>query len=156
MTGGKSDELKGTLEKVLFHNQDSDFVVAKLKLDGGQSVSVIGNLSGVRAGDGLAVRGQWEKHAKFGQQFRITGFEPILPTTLGGLKSYLGSGLIEGIGPQLAERIVDKLGARALEIIQEDPKRLREVDGVGVHDSSDRALRRGQARGGWQAPRHDA
>ncbi|NIQ95103.1 MAG: ATP-dependent RecD-like DNA helicase, partial [Desulfuromonadales bacterium] len=94
-------------------------------------VTVIGNLPEVAPGEYLKLHGEWVDHPKHGRQFKVETIEQAYPATLEGVKRYLGSGLLSGIGPKLAERIVDHFGAETLEIIDEHPARLKEVPDIG-------------------------
>jgi exodeoxyribonuclease V alpha subunit len=94
-------------------------------------VTVVGNLLSVSPGEVLKLQGQWQIHPKFGEQFRITSYESVIPATAQGIEKYLGSGLIKGIGPVMARRLVTRFGVETLTIIETDIKRLCEVEGIG-------------------------
>jgi exodeoxyribonuclease V alpha subunit len=107
-------------------------VVAKLQEKGKKELTtVVGNLSGVTPGESLRLSGRWVHNKKFGEQFQVEAYEVILPATVHGIRKYLGSGLIKGIGPIMAERIVNKFALDTLEVIEKIPERLSEVDGIG-------------------------
>ena len=127
-------ELRGTLDRVIFHNSENGYTVFKLQSDGrdeADSVSVVGHMGTPEVGGSLCVRGQWVNSPRFGRQFRMDSFEPILPSTAEGIKLYLASGLIKGIGLRLAERIVARFGDQTLRILDQEPDQLRQVSGVG-------------------------
>ena len=95
------------------------------------AVTVVGYLAGVSLGETIKVTGRWETHPKYGQQLKIDSFEVTLPAGIDGIRTYLGSGIVKGIGPSLASRMVNAFGAETLEIIEGHPERLVEVDGIG-------------------------
>ncbi len=95
------------------------------------AVTVVGYLAGVSLGETIKINGRWETHPKFGQQLKIDSFEVTLPAGIDGIRTYLGSGIVKGIGPSLAARMVKAFGAQTLEIIEGYPERLVEVDGIG-------------------------
>lgn len=124
--------LDGTLERVVFQNQETQWTVARLLPDeGGDEVTVVGSLLGVPPGTPLTLRGSWVVDKRYGRQFRIDTYRTKSPETLIGIERYLGSGLVPGIGPELAKRIVGRFGLETLEVIEKQPERLREVEGIG-------------------------
>lgn len=125
------EELIGTVDKVLFKNEESNFAVIVLNLPHKISAVAKGNASHVQPGQQVCLKGAWVMHAKFGRQFSIQSCSIQLPESIGGLKKYLGSGLIKGIGKVYAEKLVDYFGAQVLTIIDQNPERLKEVGGIG-------------------------
>src|SRR4030043_499349 len=124
--------IHGLLEKISFHNEENDFVVAKLlEKDKRELTTIVGNLSGINPGESLKLTGNWVHNKKFGEQFQVETFEVTIPATLLGIQKYLASGLIKGIGPIMSERIVEKFGLHTLEVIEETPEKLSEVEGIG-------------------------
>jgi exodeoxyribonuclease V alpha subunit len=122
----------GLLEKISYHNEENDFVVAKLReKEKKELTTIVGNLSGVNPGESLKLTGKWVQNKRFGEQFQVESFEVTVPATLHGIQKYLASGLIEGIGPIMSERIVEKFGIHTLEVIEKKPERLSEVEGIG-------------------------
>lgn len=122
----------GFLERITYYNQENDFVVAKLQEKGKKELTtIVGNLSGINPGESLQLTGKWVNNKKFGEQFQVERFVVTVPATVNGIKKYLGSGLIKGIGPKMAERIVKKFALATLDIIEKRPERLSEVDGIG-------------------------
>jgi exodeoxyribonuclease V alpha subunit len=122
----------GVVEKITYANEESGFVVAKFQETGKKGLTtIVGNLRALRPGESLKLSGTWVNHSRFGEQFQVEHSEIAVPETLGGITKYLGSGLIKGIGPQLAERIVEKFGPQTLEVIEKSPERLTAVSGVG-------------------------
>ncbi len=136
-------QISGSVERITYYNAENGYSVIRLKPDtrgmlpfkyaGGREglITVVGNLPEVNPGEWLKLTGKWASHAKHGRQFQAEQCEQSLPATTEGVKRYLGSGLIRGIGPVMAERIVDLFGEDTLEIIDYEPARLREVLGIG-------------------------
>ena len=124
--------IEGNLEHITYLNKETQYTVARFKpphLTSG--VIVVGYLAGVSPGETLIVKGNWQTHPKYGQQFKIYSYEVSLPAAAEGIRAYLASGIIKGIGPSLAERLVAVFGTQTLEIIENDPDRLVEVEGIG-------------------------
>jgi exodeoxyribonuclease V alpha subunit len=122
----------GLIERITYHNEENDFVVAKLQEKGKRELTtIVGNLSGINPGESLKLTGRWVHNKKFGEQFQVENYEITVPATVHGIKKYLGSGLIKGIGPIMADRIVKKFALDTLDIIEKTPERLSEVDGIG-------------------------
>lgn len=125
-------EIHGTLEKVVFQNEDNGYTVARLNAGGRQQeVTIVGNLVGVNVGERLHLQGFWMNHAQYGRQFEVSAYTVEYPATLEGVRKYLGSGLIRGIGPVTAARIVEFFKKDTLEVIDQEPQRLSEVPGIG-------------------------
>lgn len=125
-------QIQGQIERITFFNEENGFTVAKLKVSGQRDlVTVVGNLPETNAGEILKLWGEWGTHPKFGEQFRIRRHETLMPATVAGIEKYLGSGLIKGIGPVMAKRLVRRFGTETLEVIDGDPQRLEEVEGFG-------------------------
>ncbi len=137
------DKISGSVERITYYNAENGYSVIRLKPDsrgmlpfkyaGGREglITVVGNLPEVQPGEWLKLTGKWTSHAKHGRQFQAEFCEQSLPANTEGIKRYLGSGMIRGVGPVMAERIVNKFGEETLDIIEENPKRLREVLGIG-------------------------
>jgi exodeoxyribonuclease V alpha subunit len=126
------ESLTGVLERVLFFNEENQFCIGELKAETlRRTVVVTGPLPGVQCGETLEVSGQWTHHPKHGEQFRVERFRSRLPATVYGIRKYLGSGLVPGIGPKYADKIVDHFGVETLDIISNHSKRLQEVPGIG-------------------------
>jgi len=138
--------VEGTLERIVF-SSGSDFTVARMVVAGEpEPLTVVGNLLGLPAGARLRAEGAFEDNPRFGRQFRVASFTELSPQTLDGIKRYLGAGLVKGIGPELAGRMVARFGEKTLEVLDEHPERLREVSGIG--DTRARAIREA-----WRAQR---
>lgn len=124
-------DLVGVLERLTFQNEENGYTVARLIPQGKQhEVTVVGPLGGVNIGETLHLRGIWTTHPQFGRQFEVHSYTIQLPASVDGISKYLGSGLIKGVGPVTAARIVDQFGAETLEIIENHPERLSEVPGI--------------------------
>src|SRR5690554_618016 len=123
-------ELEGIIERITFQNEENGFTVARLRVDK-DLVTVVGGLSGVRPGEGLKLTGRWDLHPSYGRQFTVESHEVLPPVTRRGIERYLGSGLIKGIGPVTAKKMVETFGLSTLEIIEKKPERLQEVAGIG-------------------------
>jgi exodeoxyribonuclease V alpha subunit len=125
-------ELSGQIEHITYFNEENGFTIAKVKVDGRRDpVTVRGILMGPLPGEVLTMQGEWTHHPKYGEQFRVVDYRTAVPASVYGIQKYLGSGLIKGIGPVMARRIVKKFGKKTLEIIEEEPERLAEIEGIG-------------------------
>jgi len=139
--------LSGQIEHITFTNQETGFTIAKVKVPGRyEPVTVVGTLLAPTPGEVLEMVGEWTSHPRFGDQFKVEQFTTKVPGTIHGIVKYLGSGMIKGLGPVMAERIVARFGKRTLDIIESDVGRLAEVPGVG-------AKRVGMVATAWAAQR---
>ena len=124
--------LEAVLERITYANDETGYTVARVATDrSGDLVSVVGPLLGAQPGESLRLQGRWASHPQYGRQFQVEAYDTVLPATIQGIRRYLGSGLIKGIGPKMAERIVGHFGQATLQVIEEDPGRLVEVPGLG-------------------------
>jgi exodeoxyribonuclease V alpha subunit len=129
--------IEGDLERITYYNQKTHYTIASLKTSAaGRPVTIIGFLGGVQPGEKLKISGYWETHPKYGQQLRVTSYEVKLPATVQGIRKYFKSGIVKGLGPHLADRIVDHFGDKTLQIIERHSDRLLEVDGIGKSKAS--------------------
>ncbi|GAF99330.1 unnamed protein product, partial [marine sediment metagenome] len=127
-----AETIAGYLEHISYHNAENDYTVARFITSGTEKrITIVGYLSGVHQGENLRLTGNWKQHPRFGTQFSVESFQFIYPETETGIERYLGSGLIKGIGPKTAERIVGLFGCETLELIEHEPDRLKEVPGLG-------------------------
>lgn len=127
-----SAQLEGTVERVTYSNSENGYTVARLlPADDRELVTIVGNLASIAVGESVRLHGRWTSHPRFGRQFQVERYQVVLPASADGIRRYLGSGLIKGIGPVTARRIVDYFGIETLEVIEREPKRLREVSGLG-------------------------
>jgi len=132
-----AEVLVGTIERLTYYNEENGYTVAQVTPEGrAYTVTVVGNLLEVSAGESLRLHGQWTSHPRYGRQFQVERYATVLPATATGIEKYLGSGLIKGIGPVTARRIVRRFKMDTLRVIEEEPARLREVLGVGKHRAS--------------------
>ena len=125
-----SEELEGVIESLLYANDESGYAVVRLR-SGGQLLTAVGNLTAPVPGERVHLKGRWTSHPRFGRQFSVQEYQSHTPATVEGIERYLGSGLIPGIGGELARRIVEAFGEQTLEILDRQPKRLKEVEGIG-------------------------
>ncbi|MCB0060725.1 MAG: hypothetical protein KDE19_01365, partial [Caldilineaceae bacterium] len=131
------ETLRGVVERITYHNEETGYTVAKLTPERrtgtgfgrDYQVAVVGTMLGVNVGESVELTGQWTIHAEYGKQFSVEQMRAILPATVAGIEKYLGSGLIRGVGPVTAKRIVKHFGVETLEIIETTPARLNEVPG---------------------------
>ena len=122
--------VRGTIERIVFHSKENGFAVFTLAAPEGL-ITATGTFPNIAAGQEVQLTGCWKFHKKFGKQFEAQSCVQILPTTVSGLKKYLGSGLIKGIGKSYADKLVERFGEDILKIIDEHPERLQEVPGIG-------------------------
>ncbi|MFQ5407264.1 MAG: ATP-dependent RecD-like DNA helicase [Anaerolineales bacterium] len=134
------DTVEGVVERITFHSEETGYTVLRLRPARARAVrganregllTVVGNLPKVNPGESLRVGGAWANHPKHGLQFKADSVEQVLPSSVEGIRRYLGSGLVKGIGPKMAERIVKKFGEDTLRVIEEEPQRLLEVLDIG-------------------------
>ncbi|MCL4393679.1 MAG: ATP-dependent RecD-like DNA helicase [Chloroflexi bacterium] len=124
--------MRGTIERITYYNDENGYTVARFLPEGRSNVvTVVGSLMGANVGESLLLEGLWLNHPQHGRQFEIKRFSLQLPATVEGIKRYLGSGLIKGIGPVTAERIVDHFRLETLDVIEHSIERLGQVEGVG-------------------------
>ena len=125
-------DLQGQIERITYTNEENGFTIARVKVYGQRDlVTVVGNLMAPNPGEILKMRGEWANHPKYGEQFKIVQYKTAVPASVYGIQKYLGSGLIKGIGPVMAKRIVAKFGKDTLDIIENEIEKLAEVDGIG-------------------------
>jgi exodeoxyribonuclease V alpha subunit len=124
--------IEGMLEKIAYFNEENNFTVARLQTkEGAGSVTIVGNLAAVNPGETLRVTGRWVVDRRFGEQFKVESYLSVTPSTLAGIERYLGSGLIKGMGPIMARRLMEQFGLQTLDIIDSEPHRLLEIEGIG-------------------------
>ncbi len=132
------------MERLTFADPNSHYAVVRLKVRGRrQPVTVVGPLAAVKEGEQLHLKGRYEVHPRWGEQFRVVWWYAVLPATVAGIEKYLASGLIKGLGPELAQRLVAHFGPETLTVIDDHPERLTEVSGIGPK-------KMGQIRRDWQ------
>ncbi|WP_031085138.1 ATP-dependent RecD-like DNA helicase [Streptomyces sp. NRRL WC-3549] len=125
--------LEGVLERITYANEENGYTVARVDTGRGSNdlLTVVGSLLGAQPGESLRMEGRWASHPQFGKQFQVDNYTTVLPATIQGIRRYLGSGLIKGIGPVMADRITTHFGVDTLDVIEQHPKRLVEVPGLG-------------------------
>ncbi len=129
---GDSTLIQGTIKKLVYHMEEDGFVIARIDMQEPEQkeMVVVGKMAAVTVGEVYKFRGKWNVDSRYGLQFNFDDYQIIVPTTLDGVRRYLGSGLIKGVGPVTANRIVSHFGERALDIIEQNPERLSEVEGI--------------------------
>ncbi|MFZ0406789.1 MAG: AAA family ATPase [Cyanobium sp.] len=131
-TAQPTEVLAGSIERVTFHSAESGFCVLRIKARGHRDlVTVVGHAAEISAGEWVTVSGTWVNSREHGQQFKASFLKASAPTTAEGIEKYLGSGMIRGIGPIYASKLVGAFGAEVFEVIEQAPERLREVPGIG-------------------------
>jgi exodeoxyribonuclease V alpha subunit len=138
--------IQGTISRITYQSPETHYTVARLDEDGGSAITVVGTLFPVAEGEEIKVSGVWKRHPRYGLQLQVEHWEKIDPATIEGIEKYLGSGLIKGIGPSYAKRLVTAFGLDTLRVLSEEPLRILDVDGIG----ETRARRIMEA---WQAQR---
>ncbi len=127
-----TDTLTGVLERVTYHNEDNGYTVGRLAVEGARDlITVVGNFTNPVVGEQLVCEGAWTAHKEFGRQFAVERYQMTKPATAFAIEKYLGSGLIKGIGPVMAKRMVDLFGLETLDVIETDPRKLLRVGGIG-------------------------
>ena len=126
------EPLSGLVERVTFHSADTGFCVLRVKVRGHRDlVTVLGSAAEVHAGESIQASGEWQQHREHGPQFRASFLQVVPPSSIEGIKRYLGSGMIKGIGPHFAGRLVAAFGENVFDVIERTPQRLLDVDGIG-------------------------
>ena len=135
MASPPAASLTGVLERIIFFNEENHYTIAELKPEGAKTVearvTITGPLPGVQCGETLQLSGEWTKHAQHGAQFKVVSFKSELPSSVYGIRKYLGSGLVPGIGKVYANKIVDAFGTDTFRILSEESGKLRKVPGIG-------------------------
>ena len=124
--------LQGTIGAVVFQNYDNGYAVLRLQCDNGQTATVVGTVPLPAVGERLMVTGKWSSHASYGKQFEAEFLERLMPESTADILAYLGSGIIKGIGPKIAARIVQRFGDQTLKIMEQEPQRLAEISGISA------------------------
>ena len=126
------DQLKGSVEAIVYTQPENGFTVARLKEVGKKNLTVIvGCIPSLQPGETIACEGAWKVHPSHGRQFEVSDYTVEMPCDLAGIQKYLESGLVKGIGPVFAKKIVDRFGSETLKILEEMPNRLSEIAGLG-------------------------
>jgi exodeoxyribonuclease V alpha subunit len=129
------ETIRGTVERIVYSNDDTHYTVARLLPEDAMAVAepvtIVGALPSLVEGEVIMAEGAWKTHKRFGRQFAVTSYSTVAPPTLAGMERYLASKLIKGVGPEFAKRIVKQFGEDTLQVIDEEPNRLLEVEGIG-------------------------
>lgn len=126
------ERLSGSIERVTFHSEATGFCVLRVKVKGHRDlVTVVGSAASVTAGEFIDCLGSWANDRQHGLQFKASELKSVPPTTLEGIEKYLGSGMVKGIGPHFAKKLVKAFGIDVFDIIEQTPERLQELDGIG-------------------------
>jgi exodeoxyribonuclease V alpha subunit len=125
------DQLEGTVEQIVYYNPENGYAVCRFAVGDAKPVTIVGSFPPLSPGEVLKLKGAWEVNPKFGKQFHVESFSLALPASVQGIERFLGSGLIKGIGPVLAERIVKTFGAGTISVLTDKPEKLKKVEGVG-------------------------
>lgn len=123
--------IEGTVESVVYYSPDTGYHICKFILEDQQTMTIIGNFPPLSPGEVLKIKGKWELNPKFGKQYRVENYIPIMPSSAKGIEKFLSSGLISGIGPVLAKRIVSQFGVNTIDVLSEDPAKMLKVEGIG-------------------------
>ncbi|WP_102401172.1 ATP-dependent RecD-like DNA helicase [Haloimpatiens massiliensis] len=123
-------EIKGIVEDIVFKNEENGYVVAKIENEK-EDITIVGCIPYITEGQTLYMKGEWVKHPKFGQQFKVQSCEEIIPNSLEGIEKYLASGIISGIGSVTAKKIVGRFGEETLNVLDNKIERLKEIEGIG-------------------------
>jgi exodeoxyribonuclease V alpha subunit len=126
------DYIEGTIESVVYYSPDTGYHICKFILEDQQTMTIIGNFPPLNPGEVLKIKGKWELNPKFGKQYRVENYIPVIPSSAKGIEKFLSSGLISGIGPVLAKRIVKKFGEDTIGVLSQDPGKMLQVEGIGA------------------------
>lgn len=132
LPGTEPVTVEGIVDRIVYESEETGFFVGRLRVDdGGELITFVGNVMAVSPGETIRIRGHWVNDKKFGHQLRTESYQTVRPTSIEGIEKYLGSGLIHGIGPAYAKRLIDRFGTDTLNVIDEHPERLLDVEGIG-------------------------
>ena len=123
--------IEGSIERIIYYSPETGYTVCQFAPESGEKFTVVGSFPPLSPGEMLKITGKWEINVKFGKQFKVDNFIPVLPSSIKGVERFLSSGLIRGIGPVLAKRIVKKFGEKTIDTISKTPDRLSQVEGIG-------------------------
>ncbi|MCK6548749.1 ATP-dependent RecD-like DNA helicase [Myxococcota bacterium] len=130
--GAETTTIDGVLERVVFSNEETSWSVVRITVPGEREpITAVGNLLGVQVGENLRLTGKWVRDPRHGEQLKVESYLAVKPSTLAGIERYLASGLVPGIGPTMAKRLVEKFGIETLDVVDHDAARLTEVEGIG-------------------------
>ena len=125
-------EFEGQIEKITYSSDETGYAVAQMSISGThESITIVGKMMSPIPGEIFSVKGSWINHPRFGKQFKVSCYSVKVPPTMHGMKKYLGSGLIKGIGPVMASRIVNHFGMETLDVIENRTEKLLDIEGIG-------------------------
>jgi len=125
-------EVKGTVERITFHSTDSGYCVLRIRVDGVKDLlTVVGNIAKIAVGESVEAKGVWSAHPEFGRQFKAEKIETGRPSSLEAIERYLGSGMLKGVGPHYAAKLVKAFGYEVFNVLDREPERLKRVTGIG-------------------------
>ena len=128
----EQDILYGTVGAIVFQNTENGYTVLRLRSQDGELVTVVGSMPMTVVGERLSITGRWISHATYGRQFEAEVLERLMPETSDEILAYLSSGAVKGIGPKTAQRIVTAFAERSLDVLENDPARLAQVEGISM------------------------
>ncbi|MBQ2433142.1 MAG: hypothetical protein II266_01820, partial [Clostridia bacterium] len=124
-------QFEGVIDDIVYRNDSNGYTVLALKPDKGRAFTVVGMFPMINSGERLFVEGEWTEHRDYGKQLKMTHFEMLEPTTKSGIERYLASGIIKGVGPATAKLLVKAFGDQTLDVLDNHPDRLIEIEGIG-------------------------
>jgi exodeoxyribonuclease V alpha subunit len=131
-TGNSTEHLAGSVERVIFHSEETGFCVLRVKVRGHRDlVTIVGTAAAITPGEYVEGEGWWVTDRTHGLQFKTVHLRVVPPSTLEGIEKYLGSGMVKGIGPHFAKKLVAAFGEQVFDVIEQTPERLTELDGIG-------------------------
>ena len=123
---------EGRIEKITYYNPDNQFAICRFRVAGTDNlVTVFGHMPRPRPGTEMCIAGSWETHKRYGLQLRLSSLQTVLPATIEGIRQYLISGFVKGVGPKIIAQLVDHFKEKTLKVIENDPQKLCEVKGIG-------------------------
>ena len=129
----EKETLEGTIKRITFQNEENGYTIATLRVDGRRDpVPIVGTMIGIAGGEHVRINGTWNRHDKFGLQLQIDSWERIMPVTVEGIEQFLCSNAIKGVGPATAKKLVKKFGTETLAVLEREPERLLEIEGIGA------------------------
>ncbi len=126
------DYITGAIDQIIYYSPDTGYTVCKFVTESRETLTIVGTFPPLKAGEVLKINGKWQINPRFGKQFKVENYLPLMPSSVKGIEKFLSSGLIKGIGPALARRITALFGDQTLDVVANKPKRLEEVEGIGT------------------------
>ncbi len=126
------DYITGAIDQIIYYSPDTGYTVCKFITENRETLTIVGTFPPLSAGEVLKINGKWQINPRFGKQFKVENYLPLMPSSVKGIEKFLSSGLIKGIGPALARRITTLFGDQTLDVIANKPKRLEKVEGIGT------------------------